>query len=90
MAAEVIALLHGLLSAPETHTAQSWSEAVQRVSKNWLLSEELSLAHIELCGIISICGLNFMVNYFPWSNIHNEVWKKILIWSSHIEGTSQN
>lgn len=34
MAAEVIALLHGLLSAPETHTAQSWSEAVQRVSKN--------------------------------------------------------
>lgn len=63
MAAEVIALLHGLLSAPETHTAQSWSEAVQRVSKNWLLSEELSLAHIELCGIISIWGLNFMVNY---------------------------
>lgn len=44
MAAEVIALLHGLLSAPETHTAQSWSEAVQRVRKqeaflHWNLSQ---------------------------------------------------
>lgn len=58
MAAEVIALLHGLLSAPETHSAQSWSEAVQRVSKNWLLSEELSLAHIEFCGIIYIFHVN--------------------------------
>jgi len=31
MAAEVIALLHGLLTAPQSNTAQSWAEAVQRV-----------------------------------------------------------
>ena len=32
MAAEVIALLHSLLTAPETHTAQLWSSAVEIVS----------------------------------------------------------
>lgn len=31
MAAEVISLLHGLLMAPESNTAQSWADAVQRV-----------------------------------------------------------
>ncbi|OWF52164.1 E3 ubiquitin-protein ligase HECTD4 [Mizuhopecten yessoensis] len=36
MAAEVIALLHGLLTAPQTNTAQSWAEAVQRVLNNSL------------------------------------------------------
>ena len=31
MAGEVIALLHGLLTAPESNTAHSWADAVQRV-----------------------------------------------------------
>ena len=31
MAAEVIALLHGLLTAPETVTAQAWNKAVEKV-----------------------------------------------------------
>ena len=32
MAAEVIALLHGLLTAPVSLTAQSWAAAVEKVS----------------------------------------------------------
>ena len=32
MAAEVIDLLHSLLTAPESSTAQTWADAVQRVS----------------------------------------------------------
>ena len=32
MASEVIALVHSLLTAPETHTAQIWASAVERVS----------------------------------------------------------
>ena len=31
LAAEVIALLHGLLTAPETLTAQTWTTAVEKV-----------------------------------------------------------
>ncbi|XP_013380029.1 probable E3 ubiquitin-protein ligase HECTD4 isoform X2 [Lingula anatina] len=36
MAAEVIALLHCLLTAPETHTAQVWATAVRKVLTNAL------------------------------------------------------
>ncbi|XP_062590799.1 probable E3 ubiquitin-protein ligase HECTD4 isoform X2 [Saccostrea cucullata] len=47
MATEVIALLHGLLNAPETHTAQSWSQAVQRVLHNSLSCLPLLLASLD-------------------------------------------
>ena len=37
MAAEVIALLHSLLTAPETHAAQTWATAVEKVRHSWLI-----------------------------------------------------
>ncbi|KAK7506010.1 hypothetical protein BaRGS_00002732 [Batillaria attramentaria] len=46
MAAEVIALLHNLLTAPVTSTAQTWAEAVQRVLCN-ALSGPVLLASTE-------------------------------------------
>ena len=56
MAAEVIALLHGLLSAPETHTAQSWSEAVQRVRKQEaFFSRKNSLYFVRSLGVMRKC-----------------------------------
>lgn len=47
MAAEVIALLHNLLTAPVTSTAQTWAEAVQRVLCNALSGLPVLLASTE-------------------------------------------
>ncbi|KAK3084084.1 hypothetical protein FSP39_007865 [Pinctada imbricata] len=47
MAAEVITLLHGLLTAPETNNAKSWAEAVQRVLSNSLSCLPLLLSSME-------------------------------------------
>ncbi|KAK7087914.1 probable E3 ubiquitin-protein ligase HECTD4 isoform X2 [Littorina saxatilis] len=50
MAAEVIALLHNLLTAPVTSTAQTWAEAVQRVLRNALSGLPVLLASTEALG----------------------------------------
>ncbi|KAL8604631.1 hypothetical protein ACOMHN_013411 [Nucella lapillus] len=50
MAAEVIALLHNLLTAPVTSTAQTWAEAVQRVLCNALSGLPVLLASTEALG----------------------------------------
>ncbi|XP_025090246.1 probable E3 ubiquitin-protein ligase HECTD4 isoform X2 [Pomacea canaliculata] len=50
MAAEVIALLHNLLTAPVSSTAQTWAEAVQRVLCNALSGLPVLLASTESLG----------------------------------------
>ncbi|XP_063396384.1 probable E3 ubiquitin-protein ligase HECTD4 [Mytilus trossulus] len=47
MAGEVIALLHCLLTAPESNTAHSWANAVQRVLNNALSCLPLLLTSID-------------------------------------------
>jgi E3 ubiquitin-protein ligase HECTD4 len=47
MAAEVIALLHNLLTTPVSSTAQAWAEAVQRVLCNALSGLPILLASTD-------------------------------------------
>ncbi|XP_055958013.1 probable E3 ubiquitin-protein ligase HECTD4 [Patella vulgata] len=50
MAAEVISLLHSLLAAPLTSSAQTWSEAVQRVLMNSVSCLPLLMTSLEGLG----------------------------------------
>lgn len=49
MAAEVIALLHSLLTAPESSAAQIWASAVKRVTV-------LKISSYYLCDILKCLG----------------------------------
>ncbi|XP_055995500.1 probable E3 ubiquitin-protein ligase HECTD4 isoform X2 [Ostrea edulis] len=67
MATEVISLLHGLLSAPETHTTQSWPQAVQRVLHNSLSCLPLLLASLDTlssprCNSRQLMSMSKMAN----------------------------
>ena len=46
MAAEVIALLHSLLTAPETLTAQTWASGVEKVRTDFIHKIYLYLQNI--------------------------------------------
>lgn len=50
MAAEVIDLLHSLLTAPESSTAQTWADAVQRVLTNALTCLPALLGSMDSLG----------------------------------------
>ncbi len=50
MAAEVIALLHSLLTAPETVAAQTWASAVEKVISHALSSLPVVLNSVDEVG----------------------------------------
>ena len=55
MAAEVIALLHGLLTAPVSLTAQSWAAAVEKVSlTQGFMQDQIITSHTCFGGHVDV------------------------------------